>query len=78
MEYSYSPNPQLPGLAGFITYELAAAVRDDASVEGDEGFILYVQYDENNNPRDTIVAGNRAILVTIEDNDGELSLHHRI
>lgn len=50
---------------------MATAVVDDNAVEQNEGFILYVSYDESNNPRDTIVAGDRAILVTIVDNDSK-------
>ena len=46
---------------------------DNNDVSADRGFIIYVEIDENNNPSDNfgVQALDRAILVTIVDDDGE-------
>ena len=69
-DFSFQPNTVV-AIAATLVYDVATAVVDDNAVERNEGFILYVSYDESNNPRDTIVAGDRAILVTIIDNDSK-------
>ena len=56
-------------------YNVANAVTDDIDVEGDEGFILYLNFTESEiDPADLsrLEAGNRTILVTIQDDDSEL------
>ena len=44
---------------------------DDSLVETNEGFVLFIEVDENNNVDDTVLISNRVTLVTIRDNDGE-------
>ena len=40
-------------------------------METNEGFVLFIEVDENNNVDDTVLISNRVTLVTIRDNDGE-------
>ena len=49
---------------------MSSIIVDDDELEEDEGFILYFDFsDDRNNPEDLdqLIAGNRAILVTIRD-----------
>ena len=70
---SYSYEGQNRFSASDLTFDLAAVVVDNNDVSADKGFILYVEIDDNNNPSDNfgVQALNRAILVTIVDDDGE-------
>lgn len=55
-----------------ISYNMSITVQDDDKLEGDEGFILYFEFDESQiNPDDfrRLETGTRTILVTIKDND---------
>ena len=56
-----------------LTYDLVSAVSDDDEAGPNEGFILYIDIDENNNPSDNfdVEVGSRAILVTIVEDDCE-------
>ena len=60
-------------LSGTLAYNLSGVIRDDSEVEDNEGLILYLEINEDNNPSDNfdVQAGSRAILVTITDNDGK-------
>ena len=56
-------------------YNVLNAVNDDIDVEGDEAFILYFNFTESeidSADLSRLEAGNRTILVTIQDDDSEL------
>ena len=75
LDTNFGPFDQL--VAADYIYDVSSSVVDDAGLEGDEGFILYFDFsDSSNNPSDLarLEAGNRAILVTILDDDGEVSV----
>ena len=53
-------------------YDLSIAVPEDDEFEGDEGFILYFEFDReeiNSDDYGRLDTGTRTILVTITDND---------
>ena len=53
-------------------YDIQFTVQDDSVFEGDEGFILYFEFNEANidsGDFSRLETGTRAILVTITDND---------
>ena len=72
---SFGPNPPTnPALAVDYINDVSSIVVDDGLVEGDEGFVLLLEFDPSNNPADTVQVSNAATLVTIRDNDGEGSM----
>ena len=72
LPFTFGPNPLTnPPLAGDFIFNTASAVVDDSLVETNEGFVLFIEVDENNNVDDTVLISNRVTLVTIRDNDGE-------
>ena len=71
-DFSFGP-ADFP-LAGDYFYNVNSAVFDDEEVEGDEGFILYFEFDRdeiNSDDYSRLDLGTGAILVTIEDDDSE-------
>lgn len=55
------------------SYDVNIALQDDDDFEGNEGFILYFDFDQNEiNPADfgRLETGTKTILVTIVDSDG--------
>ena len=72
---SFGPNPPTnPALAVDYINNVSSIVVDDGLVEGDEGFVLLLEFDPSNNPADTVQVSNAFTLVTIRDNDGEESM----
>ena len=72
--YSFGPAGHL--LAEDYTYNISAALNNDKEEEPNEGFILWFDFDESRiDPADLSRLSNvrRAILVTIFDDDGELT-----
>lgn len=75
MNFSFGP-AERPLAADYI-YNVSTAVINDGEAEGDEGFILYFEFDESQiNPDDfrRLDTGTRTILVTITDDDSELTI----
>ena len=70
---NYGFGPVDREVAATLIYNLTTAIVDDAEVEFDEGFILYIEINDNNDPSDNfdVEARNRSILVTIDNDDGE-------
>jgi len=67
--FGASPAP----IAADYLYNLGGLTFDDQEVEGDEGFILYFDFDQTAiHPDDysRLQIGNGATLVRITDNDG--------
>ena len=71
--FTFEYGPTDVSQAGTLAYNLSSVIRDDNEIEPNEGFILYLEIDEDNNPSDNFdfQAGSGAILVIINDNDGE-------
>ena len=68
--------PTALSLTTDFVYDVVSAVNNNGEVEADEGFILYFNFNESEiDPIDLtrLEAGNRTILVTILDDDSELS-----
>ena len=68
--------PTALSLTTDFVYDVVSAVNNNGEVEADEGFILYFNFNESEiEPIDLtrLEAGNRTILVTILDDDSELS-----
>ena len=75
MDGEFGPAP-VPLAADFI-FNVNGAITDDATPEGDEGFILYFEFDEDDiDPADfsRLNVGVGAILITIWDDDSECTL----